>query len=429
MTLLRIIFFVVLFSVVCLAADDEWQPDKIPDDNLHGFIVYYQNFLHTNPFPIAPNPQNIKEIETNINNHKKAAALYNKLSQIADNLAKSDTLPDSSDVKKNYKNHIRNTWNLYANIPANAADLWAESCFLKYKSLTHEVDLEPDKIKVLHIFTTEIEQYNELKSLFQDLKRDACLRSLKFVQKPLDKHKKNNVQKLPDIDVHGKNLETAIEFLVDFLRRYPTESNLKIAEPFIETINLFREFDADLKYYGRIVERLEVLFAAIQKHEYNPVVNEYAKIYEGMLRRQRIIGKPMPIWGADVNGKILDENLLKGKVVLLDFWATWCAPCVEEFPHLKKIYAKYKDRGFEIVCYSVDADTDRLRDYLKRNDLSWIVLSKETTEKANLPSLSAYYGARKLPVVLLRDKNGNAILTEANSEKLDAVLKEIFDKK
>jgi len=146
-----------------------------------------------------------------------------------------------------------------------------------------------------------------------------------------------------------------------------------------------------------------------------------------VLRRWELLGKPMPIWGADLSGKPIDEKTLDGKVVLLDFWATWCGPCVAEFPHLKLLYQKYKDKGFEIVGYTVDDDQEKLRAYLERNPLPWIILSKESTQWSGLPSLSHYYGAKALPVVLLRDRSGKAVLLDARGDKLGEMLETLFE--
>ncbi|MDR2171407.1 MAG: TlpA family protein disulfide reductase [Planctomycetaceae bacterium] len=430
MNLLRRLIFIFLFSGLCFADDSDWSADKVPVDDLNEFLIYYQKFLYANPFQIEPQPKDDKERKTNLTNHKNAAIFYNKLSEIAAQLARDKNLPVASEIKKEPDKRIAGTWNLYVNIPANACDIWAESCYLKYLSLTHAAEIDQDKIKYLHEFTTEIEKYAELENLFYKLKRDACLRSLKIIQKPLAKLKKNNAINLPNIDEHAKNLKLAVNIMVDFIKKYPTSDNLKIAEPFFETINLFNEFDVDLKYYDKISEPLKQ-FKKIKIYAKDQTAKIYAEIYEGMLRRLEIKGKPMPIWGVDINGNILDESTLKDKVVLLDFWAPWCVSCVAEFPHLKNVYQKYKNKGFEIVCYNVDSDNEQAKNYLKSrsNDFTWIFLSREAAEKSNLPSLSAYYGVRKLPVVLLRDRKGNVILTEATGDKLDAELEKIFDKK
>jgi len=62
-----------------------------------------------------------------------------------------------------------------------------------------------------------------------------------------------------------------------------------------------------------------------------------------------LTGEPVKVSGKTVDGKPFDISEYKGKVVIVDFWATWCGPCLAELPNLKKIYQKYHDRGLEIV--------------------------------------------------------------------------------
>ncbi|MDR2117637.1 MAG: TlpA family protein disulfide reductase [Planctomycetaceae bacterium] len=456
----RFILFLLFFVPLnCFAAETQWTPENVPAQNVEEFLFYYQHFLHTNPFPIERKPKNDEEKLKNIIHHQQLSVLYEKLSEVAATLSRTADLPNTApeNIKKDKANHLRGTWNLYKNIPVNTVDLWAESCFLKYQSFAHEADLDSEKIKTLHEFATEIEQYAILDTLFQHLKRNACFRSLNLVRQPLKDREENSSQNLSDIfktetktetktktetnseivsetsfeigEIEiGEKLVSANKLFAEFLKKHPNEENMKFAEIFLDTLNIFRSDFPDSNNLSESVELLRNVFIDVQKQVSDPLIKEYAEIYEGVLRRQELIGKPMPIWGADLNGKILDEKSLNGKVVLLDFWATWCSPCVGEFPHLKKLYEKYHRNGFEIIGYNVDSDLKKLTAYLEQNPLPWTTLSKETTKQMKLPLLSAYYGAKQLPVVLLRDQSGNAILLDARGEKLNETLEKIFGK-
>ena len=296
---------------------------------------------------------------------------------------------------------------------------------MKYQALGHETSLDPNKIGVMHEFVAGLEKERNLAKLFQTLKRNVCSRALSQVHKPLNDHVEKPQKPLPDESKLGERLVRVVQWYAPFVQNYPNEDNLKLVDSFFDTIDLFRSCYPDSQRLPELVELFRKALIPLLHQPVEPLIREYAEVYEGILRRQDLLGKPMPIWGADLSGNRLDEKTLEGKVVLLDFWATWCGPCIAEFPHLKVLYQKYKGKGFEIVSYNVDADQEKLRDYLERHPLPWIVLSKGSTEQ--LAPLSLYYGAKSLPVVLLRDRSGKTVLLDARGQKLDEALERLFE--
>ena len=89
--------------------------------------------------------------------------------------------------------------------------------------------------------------------------------------------------------------------------------------------------------------------------------------------KQTEVGSVLPnIELPDSEGNLISTESLRGKYVLIDFWATWCTPCIREIPNLKDLYAKYNEKGFEIYGISLDMDKDAWLSSLIRYDLSWI---------------------------------------------------------
>ncbi len=104
------------------------------------------------------------------------------------------------------------------------------------------------------------------------------------------------------------------------------------------------------------------------------------------------------------NGELFNLNTLKGKYVLIDFWASWCAPCRQESRHLRKAYNTYKNQNFTILSISVDKERDRERwlDAIKMDGLVWTQLldDKKTSDS---------YGVNSLPATFLIDPEGNLL--------------------
>ena len=84
------------------------------------------------------------------------------------------------------------------------------------------------------------------------------------------------------------------------------------------------------------------------------------------------VGQPAPeLVVQELGGQTFDLAAQRGKVVIVNFWATWCPPCREELPNVKSVYDKYHDKGFEVVAVSLDQDSDALARYVKEHGLPW----------------------------------------------------------
>jgi thiol-disulfide isomerase/thioredoxin len=155
------------------------------------------------------------------------------------------------------------------------------------------------------------------------------------------------------------------------------------------------------------------------------------KLKTGAVRRAKLLsGEPLKISGTTLDGKPFDISAYKGKVVVVDFWATWCGPCLAELPNLKAVYDKYHGRGLEVVGVNVDDDQEELAKFLKENPLPWKTLVNSKGEKKGLSGGPAdYYGISAIPAVFLMSRDGKVVSLAARGEQLGELVSKLMDEK
>jgi thiol-disulfide isomerase/thioredoxin len=158
-------------------------------------------------------------------------------------------------------------------------------------------------------------------------------------------------------------------------------------------------------------------------------LTEAAKKFAGVARRITLLGKPVEIKGTLVDGRPFDQATVQGKVVLLDFWATWCPPCMAEFPNVKENYEKYHDKGFEVVGVSLDQSGEDLQKFLETEKVTWpILFSKEKKDQYWNNPLAVYYGVNAIPCAILTNQKGEVISLQAHGEELSRTLEQLLGK-
>ena len=136
-------------------------------------------------------------------------------------------------------------------------------------------------------------------------------------------------------------------------------------------------------------------------------------VFVPLVRADVDTSKPLDLKYTAVDGSSVDLSKLRGKVVLVDFWATWCPPCRGEVPNVVAAYQKYHDKGFEIVGVSLDQDKDALTSFIKTHGMVW---PQYFDGKGWDNAIATANGVRSIPAMWLIGKDGKLITKNARED-------------
>lgn len=144
------------------------------------------------------------------------------------------------------------------------------------------------------------------------------------------------------------------------------------------------------------------------------------------IQRKLAVGAKFPDFDEkDLAGKPLSIARFKGKVVLVDFWATWCGPCIGELPNVLKAYEKYHGKGFEIVGISLDSDRAKLDKFITDRKMTW---PQYFDGQGWQTKLAGVYGVNSIPATYLLDGEGKIIAKNLRGEALEEAVAKALKK-
>lgn len=199
-----------------------------------------------------------------------------------------------------------------------------------------------------------------------------------------------------------------------FTKNFVKEHNTSAVAAYITLVQLSSQIES--------AEMDSIVSKFPQEINQSEYVIRLKEIADGM--RKTAVGVMAPDFTMnDPEGKPIQLSSLRGKVVMIDFWAAWCGPCRRENPNVVKLYKQYHDKGFEILGVSLD---DKKEDWVKAiqdDQLAWLHVSDLQHWQSSAARL---YAVNSIPQTFLLDKDGKIIAKGLRSEQLAAKLNELF---
>lgn len=218
------------------------------------------------------------------------------------------------------------------------------------------------------------------------------------------------VKQTPDADFE-KVQNWYLEALAGFVDKHP--GTLESAQAMLQ-LALSKEFE----------DKEEEALAFYRKVREGYQGTEAGEKAAGAVRRLESVGRRIELDGQTIEGKSFKLSQLRGRPVVVHYWATWCEPCKQDMKLLSRLQGRYKRAGLTLVGINVDARRDDAVAFLNENRLPWIQLFEEGGLESS--RLSKAFGVQTLPTMMLIDKSGTVIRHNVRAAELDGELEEML---
>jgi len=221
------------------------------------------------------------------------------------------------------------------------------------------------------------------------------------------------------------NYEALAERMVLFAEQNPGQESLQMIDQFLRQVRQMRQQSHRDRRLAMIAPIFQDYFRTIHH-------TPRALALDSDIQRATLPGNPMLLMGVDLDGRDFDPASVRDKVVLLQFWGTWCVPCRAEMPDLIALYEKYREADFEIIGINTGTNGDdvaRVRQFVDTTlfngkRIPWRILHEGLGERQNRMTMTKFYGITELPVMILIGRDGKVLNLHPLPSTLDRLVAE-----
>ena len=257
--------------------------------------------------------------------------------------------------------------------------------------------------------TTIFIEYNNL-SKSRDIKLDSLNKAFQLLME-------TNKMDSKRMDSLSAIFETPYNSIIN-------QSNILMVDKITKNTNMYSSIMAiqalDPDKYSDLYKSLDAGLSKKFPNDKNVIM--FHEVVERMLSTN--VGQFAPeISLPTPNGKEIALSSLKGKLVLIDFWASWCGPCRKEMPNVVKIYSKFKNKGFEIYGVSLDQDKEKWMEAITKDGINW----PQVSDLKYWDNVAArIYNVQGIPYTVLIDKDGKIIAKNLRGQELEKKIAEVL---